>query len=139
MEFADETHGGVYAKISHWRGATGTSDIGYAFLYVGENGCFSCSHGREGILRIIDRQKGLSTPVAQMDCASLTFMKATVARDSDGNAIFTPGNMDSINLYDRREGKSSQFLDRQPSKGMVMAMDGSINADCFRFVVMLPA
>lgn len=75
----------------------------------------------------------------QMDCASLTFMKATVARDSDGNAIFTPGNMDSINLYDRREGKSSQFLDRQPSKGMVMAMEGSINADCSRFVVMLPA
>ena len=75
----------------------------------------------------------------QVDCASLTFMKAAVARDSGGNAIFTPGNMDSVNLYDRREGKSSQFLDRQPSRGMVMAMEGSISADCFWFVIMLPA
>ena len=65
-------------------------------------------------------------------------MKATVARDSDGNDIFTPGSMDSINLYDRREGKSSPFLDRQPSKGMVMAVEGSINADCSQFVIQFP-
>lgn len=74
----------------------------------------------------------------QVECASLTFMKAMVARDSDGSAIFTPGNTDSVNLYDRREGKSSLFLDRQPSKGMVMAIEGAVDADCSLFIILPP-
>ena len=89
-----------------------------------------CRHGREGIIRIIDTERWVKDPIQQFDCASLTFLKATIARDSNDNVLFVPCENDSIGIVDLREGKTQLFLPTQQTKGMVMANEGSIHTSC---------
>ncbi|KAK8806095.1 hypothetical protein WA171_007180, partial [Blastocystis sp. BT1] len=88
------------------------------------------THCREGIIRVIDIDKGFSEPILSVSCASLSFLKATVAHDSRNTILFVPGKDDSIDFVDLREGKSNHLLPKQLSKGMVMACEGHINSYC---------
>lgn len=87
-------------------------------------------HGREGLIRVIDLHKGFSESVLSISCASLSFMKATITHDSDKNILFVPGNDDSINFVDLRDGRKNLLLSKQVSKGMVMACEGFVNSYC---------
>ena len=98
--------------------------------YVWIRACVLCRHGREGIVRVNDTERWDRDPFQQFDCASLTFLKATIARDSNNNVLFVPCENDSIGIIDLREGQTQLFLPTQQTKGMVMANEGGIHTSC---------
>ena len=79
---------------------------------------------------MIDTEQWTCNPIQQFECASLTFLKATIARDSDNNVLFVPYENDSIGMIDLREGQTHLFLPAQQTRGMIMANEGSIHTTC---------
>ena len=54
-----------------------------------------CSHGREGTIRIHRLTDSAMEEEASCECASLTYMKASIAA-SNASVLFVPGKNDSV-------------------------------------------
>ena len=69
-----------------------------------------CRHGREGMVSLFDMQ---ATSTAKYQCASLTFMKASLASQNPP-ILFVPGENDSVQLSSGRDSPVLDFTSWYP-------------------------